>query len=101
MNLGLPSGWLRPGVCWRGAPGPDEASCFREEPEPVLRTPRRLRSTPLTRPFDEKSISRGQVGVACILRAVAGESVDLDRDPAGSGSRVDQVKRDVRAGGGE
>ncbi len=38
--------------------------------------------------------------VRCILRA-AGGPVDLDRHPAGGGSRVDQVKRGVRAGVGE
>jgi hypothetical protein len=33
------------------------------------------------------------------LWAAAGGPVDLNRDPARSGSRVDQVKRDIRAGG--
>src|SRR5215472_16415014 len=46
-------------------------------------------------------MSRASVGRArCILRAPGGP-VDLDRHPAGGGSRVDQVKGGVRAGAGK
>ena len=47
----------------------------------------------------ELSRARGRRG-GCVLRAPGGP-VDLDRYPIRGGSRVDQVKRCVRAGVGE
>jgi hypothetical protein len=47
-------------------------------------------------PMSRASVGRGR----CIL-LVAGGPVDLDRYPLRGGSRVDQVKRGVRAGVGE
>ena len=47
-------------------------------------------------PMSRASVGRGR----CVLRAPGGP-VDLDRYPLRGGSRVDQVKRGVRAGVGE
>src|ERR1044071_99671 len=52
-------------------------------------------------PCDEKSISHARIGVACVLRAVAREPVDLDRQPTEGGSRGNQLKRKIGGGGGE
>jgi Integrase core domain len=50
------------------------------------------------RPLTAAPMSRASVG--CVLRA-SGGPIDLDRYALRVGSRVDQVKRNVRAGVGE
>src|SRR6266511_1979210 len=48
------------------------------------------------------SASASSIGVAVrVLRAAAGGAVDLDRHPAGGGSRVEQVERCIWAAVGE
>jgi hypothetical protein len=51
-------------------------------------------------PLEEVSMSRASCRGGCVLRA-SGGVVDLDRYPLRVGSRVDQLKRHVRAGVGE
>src|SRR2546430_7081473 len=69
-----------------GRPNP----LLRENREPAITLARLITA------MSRASVGRG----GCILRAPGGP-VDLDRYPLRSGLRVDQVKRCVRAGGGE
>src|SRR6266571_6230989 len=56
--------------------------------------------TPTNERLSLTAAPMSRVSVGCILRA-PGRPVDLDRYALREGSRFDQVKRHVRAGGGE
>ena len=65
------------------------------------RCARGISTTPPSTGSSGLSPSKASVGRGrCVLRATGGP-VDLDRDPAGGGLRVDQFKCCVRAGGGK